>query len=289
MKTEDILTTVCKLEETDMTRYAIGLDLAWAYKSRGTVNESGIVMLDPVGNVTKAGWTVGIDDIFTWLENHAPLDVLLFVDAPLVVNNRTGQRHCEKQIGQRYGRWKVSANSTNLQSAHLAGVKLLERLSECGWMYHGGYGGTPDGPGKFVSECYPYNTIVGAHELGYEKERPRYKRKPRRMSEAEFRPLRNAECDMLIRLVNSLQDKDPPMNLLTHPDTRRLVEEPSPNERKDYKHREDLLEAALCAWTAALWNRWGEAPCQVLGFDETHSDGLQATIIAPARLKQRLE
>ncbi len=58
------------------------------------------------------------------------------------------------------------------------------------------------------------------------------------------------------------------------PDTRRLVEEPSPNERKDYKHREDLLDAALCAWTAALWNRWGEARCQVLGFDETLSDGL---------------
>lgn len=273
----------------ESARYAIGLDLAWADKSSGTMNESGIVMLDPDGNVTKAGWIVGIDDTVAWLDDYAPSNVLLFVDAPLVVNNRSGQRLCEKQVGQRYGRWKVSANSTSCQSAHLAGVELLKRLGKRGWMYHDGLGGPPAGPGKFVSECYPYTTIVGARELAYTVERPRYKRNPRRMSEAEFRPLRNAECDTLIHRVNSLQDKDPPMNLLTHPETRRLVEEPSPNDRKDYKHREDLLDAALCAWTAALWNRWGDARCQVLGFDEILSAGLQATIIAPARPEQRLE
>ncbi len=244
-------------------------------------------MLDPAGNVTEAGWTVGIDDTVTWLDNYAPFDVLLFVDAPLVVNNKTGQRRCEKQVGQRYGRWKVSANSTNSQSAHLAGVELLRRLRKRGWRYHDGHGGPPANPGRFVSECYPYTTIVGSHELEYTKERPRYKRKPPRMSAAEFLPLRNAECDTLIRRVNSLQDKDPPINLLTHLNTRRLVEEPSPNKLKDYKHREDLLDAALCAWTAALWKRWGITRCQVLGFDESLSVGLQATIIAPARPEQR--
>lgn len=261
---------------------APNLELEWPQSGRHFR-----AMIEPAGNVTEAGWAVGIDDTVRWLDKYAPFDVLLFVDAPLVVNNETGQRRCEKQVGQRYWRWKVSANSTNCQSPHLAGVELLKRLGARGWMYHDGCGGPPASSGRFVSECYPYTTIVGAHELEYTKERPRYKRKPRRMSAAEFLALRNAECDELIRRVNCLTDADPPMDLSTHPDTRRLVTEGSPDKRKDYKHREDLLDAALCAWTAALWDRWGKTRCQVLGFDETLSVGLQATIIAPARPEQR--
>ena len=270
------------------TRYHIGIDLAWADESRKKANESGIVMLDPVGDVAAADWTVGIDETMAWLDGHAPADALLFVDAPLVVNNETGQRRCEKQVGQRYGRWQVSANSTNRQSPRLAGVELLRRLQGRGWTYHDGIGGPPSDPGRFVSECYPFTTIVGAQELGYAMERPRYKRRPKGMSSADFRTLRNAECDELIRRVNRLKEADPPINLCTHAETRRLVAERSPAGQKDYKHREDLLDAALCAWTGALWTRWGEMRCQALGRDEASNNGRRATIIAPARPEQRL-
>ena len=244
-------------------------------------------MLDSAGNVAAADWTVGVDNTVAWLDNHAPVDTLLFVDAPLVVDNETGQRLCEKQVGQRYWPWKVSANSTNCRSLRLAGVELLSRLEARGWSYHDGLGGPPAILGRFVSECYPYTTIVGAHELGYADQRPQYKRKPPRMSTAEFIPLRNAECDKLICRVARLKDADPPMDLSTHGETHRLVVEWSPAKRKDYKHREDLLDAALCAWTAALWSRWGETRCQVLGLDETPSSRRRATIVAPARPEQR--
>ena len=137
------------------------------------------------------------------------------------------------------------------------------------------------------SECYPYTTIVGAYELGYAKERPRYKRKPPRMPMVDFRPLRNAECDELICRVARLKDADPPMDLLTHSQTRRLVAEKSAEKAKDYKHREDLLDAAICAWTAALWTRWGETRCQVLGRDECPTNRRCATIVAPARPELR--
>ena len=244
-------------------------------------------MLDSAGNVVAADWTVGVDDTVDWLDRNAPVDAFLFVDAPLVVNNETGQRRCEKQVGQRYWRWQVTANSTNLRSPRLAGVELLSCLEVRGWTYHDGLGGPPTGSGRFVSECYPYTTIVGAHELDYEKERPRYKRKPRCMSTVEFLPMRNCQCDELIRRVDRLKDADPPMDLSTHPETRRLAAERSPDKPKDYKHREDLLDAALCAWNAALWSRWGETRCQVLGLDETPSKRRRATIVAPARPEQR--
>ncbi len=37
--------------------------------------------------------------------------------------------------------------------------------------------GPPSG-GRVLSETYPYATLVGTPELGYDTERPRYKRKP---------------------------------------------------------------------------------------------------------------
>jgi predicted RNase H-like nuclease len=35
--------------------------------------------------------------------------------------------------------------------------------------------------------------------------------------------------------------------------------------RLRYKHREDLIDACLAAWTAALWIERGADRCQVLG------------------------
>ena len=249
--------------------HCIGIDLARADDGDRKPNESGVVMVDPKGTVVHAGWTIGVSDTIAWLRENAPANALLFVDAPLIVNNESGQRLCEKQVGQRYGRWRVSANSTNRQSPRLAGVDLMERLSALGWSYADGTRGPPTLPGRFISECYPYTTIVGACELGYGTERPRYKRKPKRMRIAEYRPVRAAACDELIRRVANLKRADPPMDLKSHPETRRLVTENSPAADKAYKHREDLLDAAIYAWTAAFWLRWGTTRCQVLGAGDT--------------------
>jgi hypothetical protein len=68
---------------------------------------------------------------------------LVFVDAPLVVDNPSGQRDCERQVGQRYGRWQVSANSTNEAGRHRAGVTLRQLLEQDGWSYDDGHGGPP--------------------------------------------------------------------------------------------------------------------------------------------------
>jgi predicted RNase H-like nuclease len=59
----------------------------------------------------------------------------------------------------------------------------------------------------------------------------------------------------------------------------------SPLESAAYKHREDLIDAVLCAWTAALWHRHGTAQCQVLGDPSARPNA--AAIIAPARPDQR--
>jgi predicted RNase H-like nuclease len=205
-----------------------------------------------------------------------------------VVLNADKQRLCEKQVGQRYGRWNVSANSTNLASPRLAGVRFKRELEACGWIYADGIDGPPRG-GRVVSECYPYTTIVGAEELGYERERPLYKRKPKGLSATAWRPVRAAACDALIQRIADLRTASPPLDLRSHPVTAQLLDERSPIDDRAYKHREDLIDACLAVWTASLWSQHGAATCQVLGEHDTLIDdrGQRATIIAPARPTQR--
>ncbi len=207
----------------------------------------------------------------------------MFIDAPLIVTNATGQRLCEKHAGQSYGRWYVAANSTNLASRRLGGVALLAALEEEGFRYDDGIDG-PLSSGRIVSECYPYTTIVGYEPFGYDL-RPLYKRKPKSMRTKEFKPVRAAACDELIRCIAALADADPPLDLRSHEVTRKLLEEPSPLDNRAYKHREDLIDAALCAWTASLWHRHGLESCQVLGA-VPNVERPAATIIAPARPEQ---
>ncbi len=65
----------------------IGVDAAW-----GDVNETGVVALEHSGHVRDAGWAIGVDAAVAWISAHAEPDTLVFIDAPLVVTNPTGQR-----------------------------------------------------------------------------------------------------------------------------------------------------------------------------------------------------
>src|SRR2546428_13162730 len=106
----------------------VGIDLAWGL---GTVarpaNRSGVVSLEGNGQINAAGWTVGLDDTLDWIRTVAAgSDVLLFVDAPLLILNASGQRDCEREAGNRYGAFKASANSPNLASPRKAAVAPRE-------------------------------------------------------------------------------------------------------------------------------------------------------------------
>src|SRR6185312_7641748 len=111
----------------------------------------GVAVIDGDGQILDAGWTRGVQQTTGWADRAAgDGNAVMFADAPLVVANETGQRLCEKQVGQRYGRWKVSANTTNIHSPRLAGVQFLRLAILSGWQYSDGSGGPPSA-GRFVS------------------------------------------------------------------------------------------------------------------------------------------
>ncbi|MFO7691007.1 MAG: DUF429 domain-containing protein [Cryobacterium sp.] len=269
-------------------RKFIGVDLAWG---EGTAlrpaNETGLVCIDEQGTVLQAGWARGITAVAEWVIGLAEPGDVVAVDAPLVVFNATGIRDCEREVGQRYGRWKVAANPSNLGRPWQGGIALRLLLEAAGHRYSGGER-APDPTAVEFFECYPYTTLVGAAEFGYTVARPRYKRPKLALPAGERRAYRAAECDELLERMRRLRTATPPLNLSSHPVTAVLFDEASPLLDVPYKHREDLLDAALAAWTAALWSGHGEERCQVLG---EHADrdpqGRRPVIIAPARPEQR--
>lgn len=265
-----------------------GIDLAWGEgTATRTAKETGVALLRDDGSIADAGWTTGIAATTAWIVDRMTPGDVIAIDAPLVVTNATGMRECERQVGQRYGRWQVSANSTNLTRTWFGGITIRQQLQQAGVVYDDSVNETwPDSISMF--ECYPYTTLVGAHEFGYEIERPRYKRPNTAQPTAERRSARAAACDDLIRRMASLALATPRLDLLSHPHTTALLAEPSPLDDRSYKHREDLIDAVLSAWTAALWANGRLERCQVLGSESAPDEaGRRPVIIAPARAEQR--
>jgi len=269
-----------------MTHY-LGIDLAWG---EGTATrpakETGLALIDETGTVLHAGWARGIDAVAEWIVEVASPGAVIAIDAPLVVENQAGMRLCERQVGMGYGRWHVAANASNTALGWQGGVALRKKLEARGFVYTDGI--RPPSPlERTMFECYPYTTIVGMAELGYEEKRPRYKRFDMSLPSALRRQARAEACDELIRRVASLGTASPPLHLASHDVSRSLLE-PSPLVDSAYKHREDMLDAVLCAWTAAIWHRHRER-VQVLGADDVpDAAGRRGTIVAPARNEQRV-
>ncbi|KQX08163.1 MULTISPECIES: DUF429 domain-containing protein [unclassified Leifsonia] len=266
----------------------LGVDLAWGEgTATRAANETGLAAIAADGTVIDAGWARGINEVERWLLATASVGDVIAIDAPLVVANRTGMRECEREVGRRYGRWKVSANASNLGLGWLAGVTLRRRLEAAGFTCISGTDAARDDIVQFF-ECYPYTTLVGAVELGYDGERPRYKRPNLAIPASERREFRAHQCDDLIARLAALTVAETPLDLGSHPVTHDLLNTPSPLTDAAYKHREDLIDAVICAWTASLWARHHLDRCQVLGADSQPDDeGRLATIVAPARPEQR--
>ncbi|TPW70752.1 DUF429 domain-containing protein [Schumannella sp. 10F1B-5-1] len=266
-----------------------GVDLAWRDSTPDRpANETGLAVIDETGAVLQAGWERGVDAVARWLiASVGPGDVIA-IDAPLVVTNALGMRQAERQVASGYGRWQVAANAMNLASPLQGGVALRRLLEAAGVVYVDG--SAPPPPDRAVMfECYPYTTIVGMEELGYDEQRPRYKRLDRSLSATEARVVRASAADQLLERMDGLASADPPLRMRTHPVATALLDEPSPLVDAPYKHREDALDALLCAWTAAIWHRHGTARVQVLGADaEPDEQGRRPTIVAPARPMQRV-
>lgn len=220
-------------------RRLIGLDLAWK-EGNGTGCAE---LIEREGKLTLARLDLlySIDEIVKWIKPEVG-DWVVAIDAPLVVCNETGSREAEKQIGRRYGKFHAAAHSANWGSfdGYHRGGKLLGRLAGCG-------GKLVERPAdvssdRLVFETYPHPAMVELFWLDliikFKKGRVAAKRRGQQQLADE---IRKCFCG---------QDADPPLAL--NAKLQGLLSEPESDLKGDaLKHREDRLDAVVCAYVAA--------------------------------------
>ncbi len=90
-----------------------GIDLAWRSNKNPTALAIGSLMGSELELTAVAKDLFGIARVVTYLNNLPDLYGIA-IDAPLIIENSSGQRKCETLIGQEYGSRHASCHTSNL-------------------------------------------------------------------------------------------------------------------------------------------------------------------------------
>jgi len=221
-----------------------GIDLAWSDR-----NPSGVCAIDDDGWILDERELGSDDDIVGWVAERLDGPAVLGVDAPLLVPNPTGRRPAEAAVARAYGGRKAGPHPANRslflsRYGRIRGEDLAARFATLDFA-------DPWSDGeRTLLEVYPHPTLIEAFGL---QERLLYKAKRGVSVDGRRVGLRN-----LARLLEELAGADPPLRgpALDIPDAAR---------GRRLKSIEDRLDARLCAWIAAVWNREGERRVRLFG------------------------
>ncbi|WP_230090672.1 DUF429 domain-containing protein [Pseudoalteromonas rubra] len=135
----------------------MGLDLAWHSEKNPSAAaigqlERGVLSLEALESTL-----FGITDVMAFIANEPSLTGIA-IDAPLIIENQTGQRECEKQLSRDYGSRKASCHTSNTTLYPAASsVVLSMALQELG------FGHLADS--QWQIECYPHPAMIECFEL----------------------------------------------------------------------------------------------------------------------------
>jgi predicted RNase H-like nuclease len=218
----------------------IGLDLAWASRNR-----SGLCAVED-GRVLGSACLRSDDEIEAWIRGWWADEMLVAIDAPLVVVNRTGRRACECVLahafaGERAG--PFPANLTLLRD-DVRARRLARRL---------GLGVAPDAfrrrPVRAAIEVYPHPALVVLLD--------RAQRLPYKAKRGRALDVRHAAMCDLLRGLEDLKRGDPPLDVSTSPEWPRLAETCHAGiAGAALKRLEDELDAYVCAYIGAYHVAW---------------------------------
>ncbi|KAB7887902.1 DUF429 domain-containing protein [Poseidonibacter ostreae] len=188
----------------------IGIDLAWSEN-----NYSGVTLLDD-NKIIYTGVVSNLNEVITFIKKYP--DAILGVDAPLVVNNKTGNRSIEIEFLKDYsskklGVYPVNRNLMLKYSKVIVGEELVKNV--------------PQKLGKELFEVYPHATIMNCFHGTVLP----YKRKKGRNTEYIREQLKI--------LQSYLQE-------VVEGDFYKDIDE---LKGIKLKHYEDMLDSIVCAYT----------------------------------------
>src|SRR5680860_174592 len=102
----------------------VGVDLAW-----GQTAKTGLAALDDEGRLLSVTDAVTDEDITAYLQTWTEGPAVVAFDAPMIVNNETGNRPCERLVGRYFGRYHAFCHSANLSNPAFAAGTRAQRLA----------------------------------------------------------------------------------------------------------------------------------------------------------------
>lgn len=251
------------------TRF-IGLDLAWSAR-----NESAAVVLE--ADAAQARWVAHCDqlgddaEVLAFVQQAAGSGpALVAIDAPLIVPNQKGARPVDRQITRVFGRFGAGCYPANRSRGCTRGEGIVAALAKHGFFQNPYLQSRANT--RAVFEVYPHPAMVALFAL---EETLKYKARRRRSMD-----FRRSELARLQSYLVSLHQCEPAMLIPVDVAGRDICA----LYGSAFKHHEDLLDAAVCAYVAYYAWYWGPPGYQVYG------DTTQGYILVPMtpQLRDRL-
>ncbi|GEM78506.1 DUF429 domain-containing protein [Vibrio superstes] len=212
-----------------------GIDLAWHSEKNpsaiaiGTLSGKNLILdqLEPA--------IFGMSRILEILKNQNELWGVA-IDAPLIIENQTGQRVCEKSLSRDYGSRKASCHTSNKSLYPEAmSVNLSSSLKSQGFQHLSS--------DRWQIECYPHPAIIECFGL---TERLAYKK-------GKVADKKSGQVE-LANFILALE-KSSILSLQLPTQIKMLLSDSYINSLKgtDLKNNEDALDAIVCLYIAGLY------------------------------------
>jgi predicted RNase H-like nuclease len=232
----------------------IGVDLAW--KTEG--NHSGIAVLEGDARQVElralADGLVSMAGVVDFIKSHSNAASVVAVDAPLIVNNATGQRPCETLISKHFGRYDAGCHTSNTAKQYAdTGMKLVNALTPYAFVHDFNVATAKQRTDRWVFEVYPHPAMVRLFGLAkiirYKKGSLAEKRLGLGILRRHFAELAGGSTALVMTpVLGELLARD--MDAL---------------RGKGLKYYEDTLDALFCAYLAWHCWRWGAERNEMFG------------------------
>ncbi|HEX5144101.1 MAG TPA: bifunctional ribonuclease/(p)ppGpp synthase [Mycobacterium sp.] len=219
--------------------YFVGIDLAW-----GERRPTGVAVVDDTGRLMLATAATDDADIAAALAPYADDELLVGIDAPLVVTNPTGQRPAERELNADFAKFQAGTHPANTGKPEFAdgtrGARIADTLGLEITLQRTAR--------RRAVEVYPHAATVALFRLGRTL---KYKAKPGR-SLAQLR----SEMLRLMELVEGLAQGHPALRVADSTDWAELRKIVEKAERKsELRRAEDPIDAVVCAYVALFATR----------------------------------
>jgi predicted RNase H-like nuclease len=222
-----------------MAMYFAGVDLAW-----GGRNPTGVAIVGSDGRLVSACAVRDDAEILAALGPYVRGECVVGFDAPLVVNNPSGQRPAEAALNRDFRRYEAGAHPANTGKPEFAhgprGGRLAAALDLDMDPYASGT--------RRAIEVYPHAATVALFRLARTL---KYKAKPGR----DLDQLKS-ELLLLMSGIEKLAHAPVPLQVAGHADWVELRRQVVTAERKSALRRaEDPIDAVVCAYVALYAQR----------------------------------